>query len=470
MMAMSTLPLSTKAQILLAAERLFAERGYDGVSLREIGAAAGSGNNSAVQYHFGSREQLVVAIFDHRLSYIDERRGLLIAQLQPADLRSWLECYVLPLLEQGEMEGSHYMSFIAAVEQQPTVLEQLPDRFRSRTETFRREVGALMPDVPEPLRSHRIFQVLQSGVHAAAFRETTKVRGLQVLPFAIHVADLLDGWAGFLAAPVSDARARIDRRPDEKRLGLALPAVMASTPSVGFIGLGSQGGPMARRIVDDEFPLTVWARRAETLEAFLDSAATTAASPAALAEASEIVCVCVTGDADVEQVVLGPHGVLGALEPGAILVIHSTVHPQTCIRLSEIAAERDVALLDAPVSGGGHAAAQRALLVMVGGDLRILERVRPILATFGDPILHLGQVGAGQTAKLVNNVAFTAQISLALEVFTLVEQLGVDRAAMARVLERGAGEAERPRSCQDRASNSRVSARSPGPFSERTSL
>jgi AcrR family transcriptional regulator len=204
-MAMATMPLSTKAQIVLAAERLFAERGYDGVSLREIGAAAGSGNNSAVQYHFGSKEQLVVAIFEHRLSYIDERRGLLVAQLQPADLRSWLECYVLPLLEQGEMEESHYMSFIAAVEQQPTVLDMLPDRFQSRTETFRREVGILMPDVPEPLRSHRIFQVLQSAVHAAAFRERTKGRGLKVLPFAIHVADLFDGLTGFLAAPVSDA-------------------------------------------------------------------------------------------------------------------------------------------------------------------------------------------------------------------------------------------------------------------------
>jgi 3-hydroxyisobutyrate dehydrogenase len=214
---------------------------------------------------------------------------------------------------------------------------------------------------------------------------------------------------------------------------------MASRPSVGFIGLGSQGGPMARRIVDDEFPLTVWARRAETLDPFVDTAATTAASPAALAEACEIVCVCVTGDADVEEVVLGPHGALGALEPGAILVIHSTVHPQTCVRLSEIAAEKDVALLDAPVSGGGHAATQRALLVMVGGNQGILERVRPVLATFGDPILHLGQVGAGQTAKLVNNFAFTAQISLVLEVFTFVDQLGVDREAMARVLERGSG-------------------------------
>ena len=83
MMSTATLPLSTKEQIVLAAERLFAERGYEGVSLREIGAAAGSGNNSAVQYHFGSKEQLVVAIFENRLTYIDDRRAILIAQLEP---------------------------------------------------------------------------------------------------------------------------------------------------------------------------------------------------------------------------------------------------------------------------------------------------------------------------------------------------------------------------------------------------
>jgi AcrR family transcriptional regulator len=205
MTVVTTIPRSTKEQIVLAAECLFAERGYDGVSLREIGVAAGSGNNSAVQYHFGSKEQLVAAIFEQRLRYIDERRELLVAQLQPEDVRSWVECYVLPLLEQGEMEGSHYMSFIAAVEQQRKIFEQLPDRFLARTESFRREVGALMPAVPEPLRSHRIFQVVRTSVHAAAFRERAMVQGFEVLPFAIHVSDLLDGLAGFLTAPVSAA-------------------------------------------------------------------------------------------------------------------------------------------------------------------------------------------------------------------------------------------------------------------------
>jgi AcrR family transcriptional regulator len=200
----ATLPRSTKEQIVLAAERLFAERGYEGVSLREIGAAAGSGNNSAVQYHFGSKEQLVVAIFENRLGYIDDRRALLLAQLEPHDIRSWVECYILPLLEQGEMDGSHYMSFIAAVEHQVGLFEHLPERFHARTRAFHLAVGALMTGVPEPLRSHRILQVVRLSVHAASARERAKAQGLDVLPFGVHVADLLDGWAGFLRAATSD--------------------------------------------------------------------------------------------------------------------------------------------------------------------------------------------------------------------------------------------------------------------------
>jgi 3-hydroxyisobutyrate dehydrogenase len=209
--------------------------------------------------------------------------------------------------------------------------------------------------------------------------------------------------------------------------------------NVGFIGLGSQGGPMAQRIVGAGFPLVLWARRPESLEPFADTVATVAATPAALAEASEVVCICVTDDNDVDQVILGDTGVLAGLATGGILVIHSTVHPQTCVRLSRVVAEKGATLIDAPVSGGEPAAARGSLLVMVGGDQSVLERVRPIFETFGDPILHLGDVGAGQTAKLLNNLVFTSQIALALDTFAFVDRLGLDPAAMAQVLDRGSG-------------------------------
>src|SRR5580704_17421931 len=216
MTSTATLPRSTKEQIVLAAERLFAERGYEGVSLREIGAAAGSGNNSAVQYHFGSKEQLVVGIFENRLTYIDDRRAILIAQLEPHDIRAWVECYILPLLEQGEIDGSHYMSFIAAVEHQVGLFEDLPARFLARTQRFHEAIGALMAGVPEPLRSHRILHVVRFSVHAASARERAKAQRFEVLPYAVHVADLLDGLVGFLQAPVSSvALASIREYPNE---------------------------------------------------------------------------------------------------------------------------------------------------------------------------------------------------------------------------------------------------------------
>ncbi|RAY16904.1 NAD(P)-dependent oxidoreductase [Actinomadura craniellae] len=208
---------------------------------------------------------------------------------------------------------------------------------------------------------------------------------------------------------------------------------------VGFIGLGSQGGPIARRIADSGVPTTLWARRPETLVPFEDTAAVTAATPAELGAASDLACVCVVDDAGVREVVAGPGGLLEGLRPGSIIAIHSTVHPDTCRALAEQAAERDVALLDAPVSGGGPAAAQGTLLVMVGGDTGTLERARPVLTTFGDPVVHLGPLGAGQRAKLINNLLFTAHLGVAESAFALAQELDVDPEQLAVVLSKGSG-------------------------------
>jgi AcrR family transcriptional regulator len=198
---------SIQEQIILAGERLFAANGLDGVSLREIGAAAGSGNNSAVQYHFGSKEQLVVAIFEYRLPYLEERRQLLIAQRQPNDLRSWVECYVLPILEQGEIAGSRYLSFVSMLQQHQRrdLFEAIPEAYRERTRAFCQHVGVLLPHLPDPLRSHRIHQAIDFSVHAASSRERAQAKGQDVLSFAVHVTDLLDGLVGFLEAPGSPA-------------------------------------------------------------------------------------------------------------------------------------------------------------------------------------------------------------------------------------------------------------------------
>jgi 3-hydroxyisobutyrate dehydrogenase len=176
---------------------------------------------------------------------------------------------------------------------------------------------------------------------------------------------------------------------------------------VGFIGLGSQGGPMARRIVDGGFPMSLWARRSDSLEPFAGSGADVAASPAELAAVSDLVCICVVDDAGVEEVMEAPTGVLSGVRPGSLIAIHSTVHPETCHRLAGRAAARGVALVDAPVSGGGQAAAEQRLLVMV--------------------------------AKALNNLLFTAHLGLATKLFDLARGLDFDQGALAEALLAGSG-------------------------------
>lgn len=198
---------STKEQIVRVAERLFGERGLDGVSLRQIGAAAGSGNNSAVQYHFGSKDQLIQAIFEYRLPDLHARRRLLIAERHPCDLRTWVECFVLPTLEQAEQESSHYCTFVAMLAHHGRldVFERLPDEYKPSTRALHEQLAALVPHLPEPLRMHRVMQTIAFGVYAAADRELARAGGQPVLPFAVYASDLFDGLAGFLEAPASPA-------------------------------------------------------------------------------------------------------------------------------------------------------------------------------------------------------------------------------------------------------------------------
>jgi 3-hydroxyisobutyrate dehydrogenase len=194
---------------------------------------------------------------------------------------------------------------------------------------------------------------------------------------------------------------------------------------VGFIGLGSQGAPIARRIIEAGFPVTLWARRPATLEQFAGTHATTADSPAKLAAASDIIGLCVRDDADVAEVTGGPDGVLAGLRPDAVIAVHSTVHPDTCRRLAEQAASAGAHVVDAPVSGGSPAAEAGRLLVMAGGD--------------DATVAHLGPLGSGQVTKLLNNAAFTAHLGLAADLLALGNTLGLDRGRLAEVVLHGSG-------------------------------
>jgi AcrR family transcriptional regulator len=203
---------STKEQILLAAERLIADHGADGVSMRQIAVEVGSGNNSAVLYHFGSKDKLVQAIFEYRLPRLRERRAALIAERRPSDLREWLECQICAVLEQSELEDSNYIGFVASISQHGgDAFTLLPKRFAREQNEFEEHLRACATAVVEPLRSHRLAQVMDLTVQAAANRERARARHHTVLPFDLEVANLVDCMVGFLDAPISPAtRAALD--------------------------------------------------------------------------------------------------------------------------------------------------------------------------------------------------------------------------------------------------------------------
>jgi 3-hydroxyisobutyrate dehydrogenase-like beta-hydroxyacid dehydrogenase len=205
---------------------------------------------------------------------------------------------------------------------------------------------------------------------------------------------------------------------------------------IGFIGLGNQGAPIAHRIVDGGFDLVVWARRAEVLAAYTAKGASAAASVADVGAACDHVGICVVADADVVQVC---DELIPAMATGSRIVIHSTVLPETCIALAEKCAARGIALIDAPVSGGAARAENGTLTVMCGGDADDFAAAKPVFDTFGQNIVLLGAVGAGQRAKIVNNTLLAANVAMAHAALTAGEAMGLDRAALAQTIRSSSG-------------------------------
>jgi AcrR family transcriptional regulator len=199
-------------RLVLAAERLFATHGIDGVSLRQIAVEAGSGNNSAVHYHFGSKHGLIAAIFRHRLPQIISERRLLAARCDPDDLRSRFEAHFLPVLSMAEATDNHYVSFVEQIQRMDLAaagdLLDLPVEGLRSNEEFRRDLHRLLEPLDEPLRQLRINEGQALCMHAAADRERAVASGADVVPFELFANALFDGLAGFLAAPASEATLR----------------------------------------------------------------------------------------------------------------------------------------------------------------------------------------------------------------------------------------------------------------------
>jgi 3-hydroxyisobutyrate dehydrogenase-like beta-hydroxyacid dehydrogenase len=205
----------------------------------------------------------------------------------------------------------------------------------------------------------------------------------------------------------------------------------------GFIGLGSQGAPIARRIIDAGYPMILWARRAPTLDPFRETPAQPVTSIAELGHRVEYVGICVVGDDGVSDVC---NELIPAMREGSTIAIHSTILPTTCRSLAESAGANGISLVDAPVSGGQPAAEAGKLTLMLGGKPADIQRIRPILQTFADMIVHLGDVGAGQKAKLINNSLMVANMGLLHSAVSAGVAEGLDRDELLGLL--GSGSAQ----------------------------
>jgi 2-hydroxy-3-oxopropionate reductase len=196
--------------------------------------------------------------------------------------------------------------------------------------------------------------------------------------------------------------------------------------TVGFIGLGVMGAPMAGNLVEAGHSLVVHSRSPEPVEALAEAGAETAQSPREVAERADVVITMLPDSPAVEAVVLGDDGVLAGASEGDLLVDMSTIHPTVSVAIAQAATERGVAALDAPVSGGDVGAQNGALSIMVGGDAADFERARPLFEVLGKTIVHVGEAGAGQVVKACNQVVVAVTIAAVSEALVLGSKAGVD--------------------------------------------
>jgi 2-hydroxy-3-oxopropionate reductase len=196
------------------------------------------------------------------------------------------------------------------------------------------------------------------------------------------------------------------------------------------------GRPMVARLVEAGHDVRVLGRSDEKRSAITQLGARAVAEVAAVCTDADAVIVCVFTDEQVREVCLA-NGVIPAMSAGAALVVHTTGNPRTVESIAEQAASRGVEVVDAPVSGGPHNAADGALTLFVGGADDTVARVRPALSCYGDPVLHVGPLGAGQKVKLVNNALFAAHIGLLADAVELGARLGVTEVALLSALPHG---------------------------------
>ncbi len=207
---------------------------------------------------------------------------------------------------------------------------------------------------------------------------------------------------------------------------------------IGFIGLGAMGQVMARHLLEGGHALTVWARRAESTAALAQAGASVAASPADLAAACEVVFLCVTDTAAVEEVVFGSDGIASAAPAARLLVDHSTIHPLSTRTFAErLVAANGTRWIDAPVSGGVVGVENRRLVVMAGGAAEDIARINDLLGLYSQRVTHLGACGAGQASKVANQMMIGGTVGVVAEALNYAANFGVEASVLPDALAGG---------------------------------
>jgi 2-hydroxy-3-oxopropionate reductase len=212
---------------------------------------------------------------------------------------------------------------------------------------------------------------------------------------------------------------------------------MKEQQTIGFIGLGVMGKPMARNLLEAGYHVVVHNRSRGPVDELAEEGGRPAFSPAEVARESDLIITCLPDSPDVELVALGEEGLIEGVQEGDIYVDTSTIAPTVAVEVAETLAEKGVQCLDAPISGGDVGAREGTLSIMVGGDAEIFDRVKPVLDVLGKSVILCGPNGAGQTVKACNQVQVALNLIGMAEALVLGQKAGVDPAVVVDVLSGG---------------------------------
>lgn len=212
---------------------------------------------------------------------------------------------------------------------------------------------------------------------------------------------------------------------------------MTQPTTIGFIGLGVMGKPMARNLIKAGYPLVIHNRSREPVEELAAQGAEPAFSPSEVASRSQVTITVLPDSPDVELVALGRGGLIEGVSEGDVYVDMSTIAPPVAVKVAEAMAEKGVRCLDAPVSGGDVGAREGTLSIMVGGDEDVFNEMLPILEVMGKTIVHCGPNGAGQIVKACNQIQVALNLIGMAEALVLGAKAGVDPAIVVKVLSGG---------------------------------